>query len=179
MLRKIISGVLATMLVAGTMMCTNASADTGSYHSTDSTKNSTICTSTIVDWSNNGNGDLFWGGINEKITGKSSTLWLGSSPFNADTIVITNEVSCEKILGSFSVTGGESTGAGVGISSDSTSKAYTYSISNDWKLDVNFSYIARVSGLWLIADIYFETSSTTQLGSSFYVTNTGYHHISK
>lgn len=187
LLKKLLAVILSVVTITS-CLSVFALADTGSYASTDYAKNKLIKTTTYVDWSNNGTSDLFWGAFNEKITGEASTYWYGSKPYNADTIILTNEVSCEKIMGSFSVSGGpqvstESVGAsvsaGVSVSSDTTSKSYSYSVSNKWNLNVDFSYNARVSGLWLIADIYFETSATTQLGSSFYVTNTGYHHISK
>lgn len=187
-MKKIISQIVSAILICGFVLINfdevPALADSGSCSKqVTANGNSQIYTKNSVQWYNNGKNDMFLGDFEETITGTASNLWMGSTPFDADSISMTNTVSCDKWLGSFSVSGnvgtsGSSAGVGVSISSTSTSKDYTYSVTNNFILSVSFTYIARVTGSWLVADMYFETTAVTQLGSSFYHTTTGVSHIS-
>lgn len=187
--KKIIKGLVASFLVVGVTsflaphVC--VSADSGSYGTTKIKElNGSLILRNSGQWSNNGWNGMFWGDYKTNVEGTSSLYWSGITPWNADSIILTNTISVDKIWGSFSagVEGGTSglTGQlGMSLSSSDTSQSYTYQITNDYTLYVDYEYNAKVSGFWLAADFYFETSAQTQLGHSFYHQTTGQQHIAK
>lgn len=176
--KQIIAATLTMTLIVIYMSTSSVYADSGSYSSYTYANNRDVFTSTNVKWSNNGSSDRFVGVINEVITGNASNIWYGSKPYNADMISLTNSVCCERWGGTFSVSCGGSNGASMSISSSGNRTDYTYSVTDNWKLNSDFTYTARVSGLWIVADLYFETTAITQIGASFYQTTTGYNKIS-
>ena len=95
-----------------------------------------------------------------KMTGTSSMTWMGSTPYNADSILLTNTIKVSAVGGvSFSSSGG-------GISTNGSSMSDQMSVSNNWKCNSNFTYNANASLFILSAN--FAVSGRTQIGSSFY-----------
>lgn len=114
-----------------------------------------------------GDDKLYW-------TGNSYSKWLGSNPYDADAVTHYDILEVEG-TGSITYSGGAGANASgptanFGISGTTSSKeiAYQYSVSNDWRALVDYSYYAEIySASWM--DLF--TSATFKFGSSFKVVN--------
>ena len=118
-------------------------------------------------WGQSNFWDVWWGA-----DGTSKTVWIGSNPFNADSITHKDILSCTGI-GSMDIGADISSGgAGIGVSSSvSGHKAtYTYSVSNKWNINVDFNY--KHTGLLAAWNFDMDTKSVVQFGSSFYTWGT-------
>lgn len=103
--------------------------------------------------------DVWWGA-----NGTSTTKWMGSTPFNADSITHRDILSCTGI-GSMSI-GASPSGPNASAAISGTSATYTYSVSNDWRIAINYNY--KHTGLLGAWNFGMRTSATVQFGSSFY-----------
>jgi len=110
-------------------------------------------------WGQSNFWDVWWGA-----KGTSGTSWLGSSPYNADSITHKDILSCSG-LGSMSI-GISPSGPNASSSMSGHSATYTYSIKNNWKINVNYNY--KHTGLLAAWNYSMRTASTVQFGSSFY-----------
>lgn len=103
----------------------------------------------------------FPNGINKvRHVGSSTTKWLGSSPFNADSIVHKNIVSVSS-LGGLSVS---SSGGGGSISGSQMTDEM--SVKNKWQINSSFDYNLKAS--IFIFSSNFSSSGRVQMGSNFY-----------
>lgn len=92
--------------------------------------------------------------------GASSTKWLGSTPYNADSIVHKNIVSVTSLGGlSFSSSGG-------GASISGSQMTDEMSVKNNWKINSTFDY--NLKAAVCIFSSNFSTSGRVQIGSNFY-----------
>ena len=105
---------------------------------------------------------LSWPNLTNKVrwSGNSYTKWYGATPYNADSIQHTNNISVSGI-GSLSF---NTSSAGASISGSTMSD--TMSVSNSWKIESNFDYSLK-KGIF-ITGTNFSTSGRVQIGSSFY-----------
>lgn len=105
---------------------------------------------------------LSWPNLTTKVRwkGSSSTVWFGSSPYNADSIQHTNTVSVSGI-GSLSFT---TSSAGASISGSTMTD--TMSVTNSWRIVSNFDYNLK-RGVFITGS-NFSVSGRVQIGSSFY-----------
>jgi len=107
-------------------------------------------------------------------SGNSYSKWLGESPFNADNVTHYDVLEINGI-GSVSLSGGigaNSSGPtvnfGISGSSGSNSITYAYTVSNSWKINVNYSYYAEIAQMiWM--DLF--TAACFQFGTNFVVVN--------
>lgn len=105
----------------------------------------------------------FWGAH-----GTSSTAWQGAKPFVADSIVHKDVLSCTG-FGSINIgAGGSPSGGSVSasVSVSGHTVTYTYSVNNQWRINVDFYY--RHSGMYAAWNVSMHTEAVVQLGSSFY-----------
>lgn len=110
-------------------------------------------------WSQSNFWDVWWGA-----NGTSNTAWLGSTPYNADNITHKDILSCTGI-GSMSI-GASPSGPNTSASISGSSATYSYSLSNTWRIDVNFTY--KHTGLLAAWNYSMRTVATVQFGSTFY-----------
>lgn len=103
----------------------------------------------------------FPNGTNQvKHVGTSSTYWMGSSPYNADSIVHKNIVSVSALGGlSFSSSGG-------GGSISGSQMIDEMSLKNTWKINSTFNYNLKATAF--IFSSNFGTTGRVQIGSNFY-----------
>lgn len=103
----------------------------------------------------------FPNGVNKvKMVGSSSMSWLGSTPYNADSIQLTNTVKVNAVGGvSFSSSGG-------GVSTSGSSMSDQMTVNNKWTCSSNFTYNANASLFILSANL--AVAGRTQIGSGFY-----------
>ena len=107
-------------------------------------------------------------------TGNSYSKWLGASPYNADNVTHYDVLEVNGI-GSVSFSGGVGANAsgptvnfGISGSTGSNSRTYAYTVSNNWKVNVNYSYYAEIAQMsWM--DLF--TAACFQFGSNFVVVN--------
>lgn len=111
-------------------------------------------------WAKSNFWDVWWGA-----NGTSTTCWMGTSPYNADSIVHQDVLTCSGI-GSMDISADTSKTVGVSCSVSGHTATYTYSVSNDWRIDVDFSY--KHTGLLGVWNMSMDTKATIQFGSSFY-----------
>lgn len=104
---------------------------------------------------------VFTNVLNEvRFTGTSSMKWLGSTPYNADSVQLTNTVKISS-LGGVSISG-----SGGGVSTSGSTMSDQMTVSNSWKCESNFTYNASSSLVIFTANL--AVSGRTQIGSSFY-----------
>ncbi len=101
-------------------------------------------------------------------TGSSSSSWLGSTPWNADTI-IHKDTYILNGLGSVSSSIDSGGVVGLSISTTSDSVTYTYQLNDEWQLNANYDVKVKTT-LWTNYDQ--EAVSTFQFGNSFYTYTT-------
>lgn len=186
-MKKILLFIFLCSYVVVLVLCfsSKVSADSGTYSKRKDTNNGNLVLSNSGTWKDNGSNGWCWGDLKTSIEGESHLYWFGNRPYNADNIIITNTVSVDKVCGSFTVgtsagyPSGVGVNTGISVNSTSTSTSYTYSVSNKWQNNVYYEYNSKVGGFWIVANVYFETSSVTQVGSSFYQQTTGEISVSK
>lgn len=94
-----------------------------------------------------------------KVVGTSSMVWAGSSPYNADSIQLTNTFRVTAVGGvSFSSTGG-------GFSTSGNTMADSMSVSNAFICASSFTYYATAA---IITRAYYSVTGRTQIGNHFY-----------
>ena len=116
---------------------------------------------------------LWWGNEDSIICkGKSTTKWLGSNPFNADSITQTDTIWING-SGQPSYSAGISAGSSgaegsLSISSISSGEknSYSYSLSNKWYVNVDYSYSGNI---WSWSYVGQKSSGTVLLGNTFYL----------
>lgn len=173
-MRRIMSIFLIVVMIVSCLGIPSF-ADSGSYFYKDRRNNNTVETTIKGTWKNNATNGNVWFTEKGEFSGTSTTYWWGSTPFYADNITHTNKVYCDKLLGNFSVSvnSSGSLGGSVSVSAASEEVAYTYSVSNEWVLRVNYVYSYKIS-LHLRATTGIKASATIQCGATFYMTDTGY-----
>lgn len=173
--------LLTTVIMLFCILSIGVSADSGSFKYYVTTPHPHMCwVEHDVQWKSNAWHGWVLGDDVRDYSGTAEGGWVELNPWNADNIVLSNIIYCNKILGTFSVSGqygqsGASAGVGITVSSTSTSATYNYSLSNDWKVNVCFNYQARCGGLWIYCDFLFETTAVVQVGNNFYQLTTGAH----
>ena len=100
-------------------------------------------------------------GQRSTFSGTSKSAWMGSSPYNADTVTHTDVIGVTKI-------GGFSVGypGGVSASTSGSSASLSYSASNTWHVDVNYTYTINS---WLILATSQKSTASFKFGSTFVV----------
>lgn len=96
--------------------------------------------------------------------GTSGTVWYGANPYNADSIKHKDISTCTGI-GSITISSGGGSASIVG-----KTVTFTYNVSNNWRLNVNYNY--EFTGLLIALNCKLRTNSTVQFGSTFYVWGT-------
>lgn len=105
----------------------------------------------------------FWD-VEVHYDGSSSTAWLGSTPYNADSITHRDILQVTGI-GSMSV-GGSKSGPNISVSLSGHTATYSYSLQNQWYLDVVYNY--ELNGLLAAWNYRQRAEATVQLGNTFY-----------
>lgn len=155
--KKVVAVALSCMVVLS--MAITASASSG--YAKKTIKNSYAYTQySCTFWSQSNFWDVWWGA-----KGNSRTAWLGSNPYNCDSITHKDILSCSGI-GSMGV-GASPSGPNASASLSGHSVTYTYQVSNKWCIDINFNY--KHTGLLAAWNYSMRTSATIQFGSTFYV----------
>ena len=166
------SALLTTVIMLFCILSVGVSADSGLWRITRyATYNRDIQKGCYCFWDDNAS-QFAWNlfaPARMHFSGWSWASWLGTNPWTADNITVSNIISLQSVGGSLSVSVG-SGGASVGFSTSSSSNSvtYQYSVSDDWDLTVDFDYYARTTGFCLRAGFIFEVSAIIQLGSHFY-----------
>lgn len=152
---------LASVLAAAVMAANFAvPAHAESDSETKSMKNSSAKVSyNSTYWGQSNFWDVWWGA-----NGNSKTVWYGANPYNADSIIHQNILSCSGI-GSMSV-GISPSGPNASVSISGHSATYSYSVSNNWRLEVNYNY--KHTGLLAAWNYSTRAAATIQFGTQFY-----------
>jgi hypothetical protein len=102
--------------------------------------------------------------------GKSRSAWLGGNPYNADTVTHTDSISISGI-------GGASFGypSGISVSTSGKTANISYSASNTWYVDVDYTYTASS---WLILGVNQKAIGTFKFGSTFVVVDSKGNQVS-
>ena len=117
---------------------------------------------------------FLWWGDDDSVTwnGNSTTKWMGTNPYNADSIVHTDTIWIEG-SGKPSYSAGISAGTSgvegsISISSNSAGEksSQSYSLSNVWYVNVNYSYSGNI---WNWSYVGQKASGIVQLGNNFYL----------
>ncbi|MDR2267409.1 MAG: hypothetical protein LBE09_07520 [Christensenellaceae bacterium] len=109
----------------------------------------------------------FWD-VEVHYDGTARTAWLGAVPFNADSIVHRDILTCSGI-DSMSV-GVSGSGPNASVSVSGHSATYTYSIQNYWNISTDYNYYTR--GLLAVWNLGQRAEASVQLGYSFYTFST-------
>ncbi len=111
---------------------------------------------------NSFNATLSWPNLTNKVrwTGNSTTCWLGSNPFNADSILHRNIINVTAIGGlSLSSSGGGGSISGSQMTDE-------MSVSNNWRVNSTYDYTLTASVF--IFGTNFSSFGRVQIGSHFY-----------
>lgn len=95
-----------------------------------------------------------------RFKGTSRTKWMGSTPYNADSIQHKNIASCT-CLGGLSLS---TSGGGGSVSGSTMTDSMT--VNNTWQINSTFDY--TVQATLFIFSTSFGTSGRVQIGSNFY-----------
>lgn len=97
---------------------------------------------------------------NTRHVGYSSTRWMGSNPYNADSIVHKNIISVSSLGGiSISSSGGGGSISGKQMIDEMSSR-------NTWQINSTFDYTIKASAVILSSN--FAASGRVQIGSNYY-----------
>ena len=177
--------ILAKVACVGTLGCAIALASTKTFAKTQNMDwyqrgekkvgNSYIYTQFRGTVSATKGAAFLWWGDDDSIEwkGNASTAWLGTVPsYNADSISHTNVIWVNG-SGKPSYSAGISAGTsgvdgsiGVSSNSDGVKSEYSYSLSNQWKVNVDYSYSGNI---WSWSYVGQKTTGTVLLGNTFYV----------
>lgn len=158
--KKIIAMLLCTSMLFSGIVCVNAASDSAKKKMKgSSSKTSYSCS---MYWKNN-----LWD-TELHADGTAKTIWSGANPYNADSIVHSNILSCTGV-GSMSI-GGSKTGPNMSASVSGHTATWTYTVQNTWKVDTTYNYYTK--GLIAGWGQKMNTEATIQFGSSFYTFGT-------
>lgn len=154
--KRVVAVALSCMVVLS--MAITASASSG--YARNSMKGSYAYTKyNCTFWTQSNFWDVSWGA-----KGTSRTAWVGLSPYNADSITHKDILSCSGI-GSMGI-GASPSGPNASASLSGHSATYTYVVSNDWFINIDFNY--KHTGLLAVWNCSMRTAATVQFGSNFY-----------
>jgi len=145
--------------IASNTSCTISAIGTVAYTPPGGTKaNLTDQFSSHVWWTT-----TFWS-VSVSATGSAKSAWLGSKPYNATKMSLTNQVSTSGIAISASVGSG---GAGISLSSSGNTVKMTSSASNTWQLNQTYSGV-KFTTVFGITSASEQATGTYTFGSSSY-----------
>ena len=156
-MKKKITALLLSVIL--TMTCSmTALADSGYRKYTIKSSYGTTEFNCSMWWENN-----FWD-TELHASGSASTVWAGTNPFNADSIVHSDILDCTGV-GSMSV-GISKSGPSVSTSVSGHTATFSYTAQNTFKINVDYDYYT--TGLLAGWSQNMRTAATIQLGSNFY-----------
>lgn len=159
-MKRYVKQITAAIMSFACLMFMAVPAQAASGYAKKSMKSSTSYTQYSCSfWGQSNFWDVWWGA-----DGTSKTVWCGSKPYNADSITHKDVLSCTGI-GSMSI-GASPSGPNAGASISGCTATYTYSVSNNWRINVNFNY--KHTGLLAAWNYSMNTKAVVQFGSSFY-----------
>lgn len=161
MKRKIVS-LIVTLVLAITSFSVSVSANSG-YARKDMKSSYSTTQYECSFWGQSNFWDVWWGA-----DGESKTSWFGKTPYYADSISHKDILSCTG-TGSMSI-GASPSGPNASGSISGTTATYSYSVSDDWKVFIDFNY--KHTGLLAAWNYKMRTQATVQFGSSFYTWGT-------
>ncbi len=154
--KKIVSFLLVVAIMLTSVNQVSAVLNPGYYgdYKFIDANNSKIATGYSVE--------LSWPNVINKCkwSGTSSTVWYGSTPYNADSIRHTNSIYVGGI-GKISLASDA-----IGCSVDGSTINDVFEVANEWKINTNFEYEIKRAMFMTTSD--FSISSRTQLGTNFY-----------
>ncbi len=156
--------IIVVMIVMAIISISTVTASAASGYATKNMNSSYSYTQYNCSfWGQENFWDVWWGA-----DGTSCTRWMGTSPYNADSISHNDILSCSGV-GSMSI-GCNPSGPNVSATISGHSATFAYSLSNTWQINVDFNY--KLIGLLAAWNLGMRTSSVVQFGSNFYTWGT-------